>query len=344
MAELTSVVREALQITGFVMVMMLLVDYLNVMAGGIGSSALLRNRWLQCLVGAALGAVPGCLGAFAVVSLYVEGVVGLGAVTACMIATAGDESFVMFAMVPSAALELHAGLFAIGAVSGMAIEGLSRRSSILRSPNCSGLAVHADSGDTGRLFDAGRILHQWRPCSMARGVLAAVLGLFLLAIILGEAGPPAWNWVRWTLLVSVLVSFAIVVTVAEHFLEEHLWNHVVRQHLPAVFLWTLGALVLIEFGISRLSLGGIGAEGQWVMLLVAALLGLIPESGPHLVFVTLFAKGLCPMSVLLTSSIVQDGHGMLPLLAHCRGAFVLVKLINLVVGIAVGGAVLLLGY
>ncbi|MCK4348834.1 MAG: hypothetical protein KAW47_09485, partial [Thermoplasmatales archaeon] len=52
----------------------------------------------------------------------------------------------------------------------------------------------------------------------------------------------------------------------------------------------------------------------WV-LLIASLIAIIPEFGPHLVFVTMFAKGLIPFSVLLASSIVQDGHGMLPLLS-----------------------------
>ena len=54
----------------------------------------------------------------------------------------------------------------------------------------------------------------------------------------------------------------------------------------------------------------------WV-LLTGALVGIIPESGPHLIFVMLYAQGLVPFSVLLTSSFVHDGHGML--LASLRG-------------------------
>jgi hypothetical protein len=58
----------------------------------------------------------------------------------------------------------------------------------------------------------------------------------------------------------------------------------------------------------------------------------------------MFAKGLIPFSILLTSSVVQDGHGMLPLLAHSRRAFVAVKLINLLVGLAVGALSMALGW
>jgi hypothetical protein len=57
----------------------------------------------------------------------------------------------------------------------------------------------------------------------------------------------------------------------------------------------------------------------------------------------MFSQRLVPLSVLVASSIVQDGHGMLPLLAASKRAFVVVKLINLAVGVTVGAALLLAG-
>ena len=80
------------------------------------------------------------------------------------------------------------------------------------------------------------------------------------------------------------------------------------------------------------------------MLGAAGLLGLIPESGPHLLFLTMYDQGMAPFSVLLASSIVQDGHGMLPLLAHSRVDFLKVKAINLVAGLLAGSLLLLLGH
>jgi hypothetical protein len=46
----------------------------------------------------------------------------------------------------------------------------------------------------------------------------------------------------------------------------------------------------------------------------------------------------------MASSIVQDGHGMLPMLAHSRRDFVTVKLINVAAGTLVGAAMLLAGF
>ena len=73
-----------------------------------------------------------------------------------------------------------------------------------------------------------------------------------------------------------------------------------------------------------------------IVLLIAVLVGIIPESGPHLIFVTLFAQGTIPFSILLASSIAQDGHGMLPLLAESKRGFLAVKFINVIFALLVG--------
>jgi hypothetical protein len=80
------------------------------------------------------------------------------------------------------------------------------------------------------------------------------------------------------------------------------------------------------------------------MLAAAAVVGLVPESGPHLVFVTLYAAGGVPPGILTASSIVQDGHGMLPLLAESPRDFLRVKAVNLLVGLVVGAGMLTLGF
>ncbi len=77
-----------------------------------------------------------------------------------------------------------------------------------------------------------------------------------------------------------------------------------------------------------------------IMLFLAILIGIIPESGPHLIFVTLFAEGMIPFSILLASSISQDGHGSLPLLAESKKGFLYVKSVNMIVALVVG----LIGY
>ena len=81
----------------------------------------------------------------------------------------------------------------------------------------------------------------------------------------------------------------------------------------------------------------------WV-LVIGALIGIIPESGPHLIFVMMYAQGIVPFSVLLTTSFVQDGHGMLPLLSYSLKDSVLIKVFNLVFGLLVGGVLFAMGF
>jgi hypothetical protein len=81
---------------------------------------------------------------------------------------------------------------------------------------------------------------------------------------------------------------------------------------------------------------------KWVLLL-GALAEVVPESGPHLIFVMMYAQGLVPFSVLFTTSFVQDGHGMLPLLSTSIQDSILIKAFNLVFGITIGATLFALG-
>ncbi len=336
-----SVVKHALMITGFVAVMMLVIEYLNVLSRGEWQERISKRPWGQYLLAAFLGATPGCLGAFAVVSMYAHRRLSLGAVVAAMIATSGDEAFVLFAMVPRTAFLLTGLLFAIGLGAG-ALTDLVFKNRKLAKLSCDhNMVVHEEI--RCRCYNRHHITEQWKNCSPTRGTLVLALLLFLFALVFGQVGPPHWNWIRITLLSTSACALFIVATVPDHVLEDHLWKHVVREHVPRIFLWTFGALLIMHFLIDRWQLGDVLSSGKWVVLGAAGLIGVIPESGPHLIFTTLYAKDLAPFSVLLTSSIVQDGHGMLPMLAHSRRAFLTIKLINLIVGLSIGALLMATG-
>jgi len=375
---MADILRNSVMITGFVFVMMLVIEYVNVVTRGSWSRRLARNRAGQYILAAVLGALPGCLGPFAIVAMFSHRIVGLGAVITAMIATSGDETFFMLALIPKQTLILIPALMATGIIAGMLTDSLSGRVRFLEKVQCDGLVVH--EGHEGSYFPRGRIARQWRNCTPARGILAVVLILLLGAVITGQLsdhghgkgimGRPVsgdmerltegvagddhdqdhavrdeWGWIRVTLLVTSVLALFIVATVPDHFLDEHLWRHIALRHVPRIFLWTFGALLVMHLLTANLDidLGRLVARGQWFVLLAACLVGLIPQSGPHLIFVTLFAGGYVPMSVLLANSIVQDGHGMLPVLAYSRRVFILIKAINLLFGLLVGAAAMAAG-
>jgi len=231
-------------------------------------------------------------------------------------------------------------LFVFGLAVGVLVDAVGGR----RKTRVSAICLELHERDRCECFPQGRILGQWRNCSPARGTLAIVLGLFLAGVLAGQLGPAEWNWVRASLVAVSALALFIVATVPDHFLEEHLWRHVAVKHAPRVFLWTFGALVVMHVLTNVLHLESVIRSGKWVVLLIACLVGLIPESGPHLIFVTLFAQGVVPFSVLLASSVVQDGHGMLPMLAHSTREFALIKAITFTAGLSLGAAAMALGW
>jgi Putative, 10TM heavy-metal exporter len=333
-------VKTALMITAFVMAMMLLIEYLNVLSAGEWQKRLTEHTWGQYFLGAILGVTPGCLGAFAAVAMYSHGVLTLGALVTTMIAASGDEAFVMLVLIPGWALTLMAVLAAFGFAVGILVDLLGGRRRTRRPAEC--LELHIE--DRSKWFETSRIVSDWKECTPERGTLAIVLSLFLAGTVGGQLGPRDWGWIRASLVIVSGLALFIAATVPNHFLQEHLWRHVARRHAPRIFLWTLGALLAMHILANVLHLEGAIRSGRWWMLLIACLVGLIPESGPHLVFVTLFAQGVVPLSVLLASSIVQDGHGMLPMLAHSVHEFVLIKAISFTAGLALGAAAMLCGW
>ncbi len=331
---LVSVFEESLMITGFVSLMMLVIEYFNVLTQGRWQMRIGQKGMMQYFVAIFLGATPGCLGAFAVVAMYSHRMLSLGALVGAMIATSGDEAFVMLALFPGQALALTGILMMVGMIAGPLTDAMTRERFVGTNSTCDGLEIHEPA--VCECLRWNRIIPQLRNLSAARGTLLAALILFVFALLTGVVGPAEWNWVRITLLCVTLAGVFIVATVPEHFLQEHLWNHVVRSHVHRIFLWTFAALVVTWFVKEHVNFETFIADRPLELIIIAALVGIIPESGPHLLFVTLYAERIISFSVLLTSSIVQDGHGMLPLLAHSRRVFILVKAINLIFGLLVG--------
>lgn len=332
------VIVTSITITMFVAASMLLVEYVHVASSGAWLGKLSgrpRNQYVWALL---LGMSPGCLGVFTSVALYSHGSFTLGAMVTATIASSGDEAFVMLAMFPERAMAIFAVLGLWGLIVG-AVAGRILPDKRLADGKC--LQLHVE--DLGPRLSFAKLATLWRECSPTRGILALSFGSFLAALATGFAAPDETLWIRVTLGVSALFALFVIATVPDHFLDRHLWRHVIRKHLPGVFLWTLGALLVVHLVIPAVDLQSAILDNRWALLLIACLMGLLPESGPHLIFVTLFAQGLIPLSVLLASCVVQDGHGMLPMLAHSRRDFVRIKAINLLAGISLGAPLLALG-
>ena len=384
---LTDILRNSILITGLVVTMMMMIESLNIESRGLVFKGLRKTKIGQVVFGALLGSIPGCMGGFAAVSLYTHRMFSFGALVAMMIASSGDEAFVMLAMIPRQALILFAILFVIAIIAGYLTDILWGRR---HSRHCDkhdhhecGAEVACSDGyevhdchpeEQGNTAGAGHGRHfGWR-----RVVMFIGLALFIAALATGRLGhdhsahtdgheahhheeccesghchhaeeeglhinllDEDWMNVLFAGL-SVIMLFVLIMG-SDHFVEEHLWNHIIRKHIPAIFGWTFGVLLVVGVLMQHIDIERWVSSNTALMILLATLIGIIPESGPHMIFVTLFATGVVPFPVLLASSISQDGHSSIPLLAESKKSFLWAKMINCIVAMTAGfGAMLIM--
>ena len=330
-------------------VMMLLVDFVDTASQARMAGLIRCGRWRQYTLASFLGATPGCLGAFMNVSLYIHGMIGFGALVGGMIATSGDEAFVMLTQFPVAALMLFVLLFSGGIVfawvsdKAVAVLGIAPSAPCIED-RCDHCRSRAENGaPVAEVLRPVHLIENFRALSFTRFLLLALILSFLFLVSVGLIGPSAWDWKRITFLVLSLCSLYIAAVASEHYLHYHIWDHIIKRHLFRVFLWSFGALFFVHWGLAFWNLEAFVRTHMVWVLLIGALLGIVPESGPHMILVMMYAQGLVPFSVLFTASFVQDGHGMLPLLSYSVRDSVLVKLLNLIFGLAVGGALFAVG-
>ncbi len=327
--------RHALMITSFVLVVMLIIEYLNVQTRGKWSKGLKTSRWMQVVVASVLGIVPGCLGTFTVVSLYSHRIMNFASLVAVMIASSGDEAFLMLAMMPDTFIWLTLIIFGLAILTGLVLNLFPKIADY--QPFSLDHDLHLHSGDHKlTCFQKEMILPQLRNISSIRALFIIGISILLIFIAFGEIGPEEWNWISTILFGGSIVTLFIVLTVPEHFLEDHIWEHIIKKHFLKIFLWSFGAILVIHLLEDQIDVQSWIEHNIYLILVVALLVGLIPESGPHMVFISLFMAGTIPFSILLANSIVQDGHGSLPLLAESKRSFLYMKIINIIVGLIVG--------
>jgi len=342
------VVRNAVFITALVMIMMMLLEYVHLGSRGGAAEFLKRRRGWQVALGGLLGAVPGCAGGFVVVGLYAHGMVSFGALVAMAVATVGDDGLFLLAVEPAWGAGVAVGLLGLGLAAGWAVDALGVRRGAEEGGGAGHFPVH-EHDRSHRPWGA------WSRLGWRRAAVLAGLALFCAGVATGwlghghehvhghggEGGAEVAEWgetaARWLFALLGAAAAGCVWKSSDHFVDEHLWRHVVRQHFLKVFGWTLGVLAAVEWlegwgGLEGMLHAGVG---RWLALAGAVGLGWIPTAGPNLVVVGLFAGGAVPPEVLVANSIVQDGHASLPLLAETRAGYVWTKAVKTVLALAV---------
>ena len=335
------IIKESLLVSGFVLFMMLIIEYINVRTKEKWSKPLQKSKWLQQITAIILGVSPGCAGIFAVVSLFTHNIINFSAMLSGTIAAVGDEAFIMLSLMPMTGLKI------LGLTSLIAIIVGFFFNLILKSQNKpkfeEHLTVHGEDCCAKGPHEHHATKHEKKyGFTFARSMFLSILILILFSQF-AEFGHEECGHEHSVLspetLVFIglgLISMFIIITVPEHFLMEHLWEHVLKKHFVRLILWTLGALITIAVLNEYLPFEDwVKTNSIWILFLAIGI-GILPTSGPHIIFITLFMQGITPFSVLLANSIVQDGHAGIPLLAEDKSSFIKIKAIKIVIGLIIG--------
>ncbi len=241
-----------------------------------------KNKFFGYVLSSFFGIIPGCIGTFAMDSLYMSGLLGFGGIVATMIATSGDEAFILIGMAAKGEILwinlilIITVLFILGIVGGILADYFKKKTKMKFCRKCE-IINHKNE------------------------------------------------------------EFQI-----KHFLKEHVFNHILKKHIWQIFIWLFVAIFIIELSQDFIHIDFTG-QAMFYVLIVASLVGLLPISGPNIFLVVMFSKGLIPFSVLLANSIIQDGHGLLPIMGFSMDDAVKIKVFNFVFGLLVGVILLSLG-
>lgn len=395
------ILQQTLIITTLVIGMMMVIEFINVRTGGLWSKRLQKSPWIQILFAIIMGVIPGCLGTYTVVSLYVHRVVNFPALMAALITTTGDEAFFMFSLFPEKALLINLILIVLAIIIATILQFSLKNKFIGLKDKEMSFPIHENESCSHSHHHHHSVKKNIKNISFVRallitlcvGVLTLVLsgvidGSHHLNLLMGGVSEESVihsieshqvtetsshqdcgeehhhcnhshqvtessshqgceeehhhshggeaDWIRIILIILFVAILIIVIVAEEHFLEEHLWQHVIKVHLPKIFFWTFTVILCLTVLNNYVNIHDIIDSKPFIVLLIAILIGLIPQSGPHLIFLILFANGDLPLGIFLANCIVQDGHGALPLLAESRKAFFVSKTIKVVVALVLG--------
>ncbi|MEH1127234.1 putative manganese transporter [Micromonospora sp. CPCC 206061] len=338
-----------MQVGVYVAVLVVVFGWLRWRYGDRVTDALVRRPRFGPLVGALLGVSPGCGGAIILMPLYARGRVSYGTVIAALAATMGDSSWVVLAWDPGFALRIHALLFAVGLVTGYAVDALrvdpARPTALVpESPPA------APAGDrrpvmatafwgltTPAFLVSVPIVFQMLDPDRVSAVLRGVDPY----LVLGVAGT----------LVAVVIFTAGRGRFADDTVESshprsvgEMLRHGAHE-ASFVTVWVAVAYVGWEVltrttGLDGSELPLVGVAG----VVAGALVGLVPGCAVQIVFTGLYVSGAMPLPTLAANAVSQDGDALIPLATLRHRSAALATVVTTIPALLVGAALLLVGF
>lgn len=373
MEMLISASEEAfLHVGSMIGFFILLFGYINYRTSGNFTNIISKNRKLQPLIGALIGAIPGCGGSLAIMPLYINGKLSFGAIIASLIASMGDAAFVLI----SANIKMYFFVTIVstitGIITGQLVDyfkleeklGLKKRRELDKHSinKTSSKEEHnhdeiildnlaKSHGNTNRL---AFIITHGKGYKIYIGII--LIGFIFMSLAHSGLNLPIIEKLHsLEELVAVIgILFSIIymwcfkkVFKNSNQKEEENKKISLREMLihsvgeiSFVITWIFIAYLIYDLII--LILGGdeylvkLVLSTGVISVFIGAGLGLIPGCGIQIVLMSFYLKGTIPLGAVIANSISQDGDALFPLLAMDKKSSLWAMIITTIPAILVG--------
>ena len=284
----------------------------------IDAAAALRKATVwQVPVAAALGALPGCGGAFIVVTQYVSDRLSFGSVVAVLTATMGDAAFLLIAQQPLVGLAMVVLGFVVGTFSGWIVNYIHGRDFLRGS--------HGDGHDVDHMNEDAST-----PWLDRIWLIIMLPGLVLAALVAFQVDVDALFASDYldkpASLLGVLGGvLAVAMRLAPRFgirsdTAFSASGTILRRTVANtnfVTVWVIGAYLVFDLSVYffAIDLKQVFSGFTLFTPMIAILIGFLPGCGPQVLVTTMYLAGILPLSAQIGNALSNDGDALFPAIA-----------------------------
>lgn len=356
-----------LHVGSLVSISILLFGYINYKTSGSFIEVVSRNKKIQPILGALLGALPGCGGSIVLMPLFMSNKVTFGTIIASLIASMGDSAFLMMTSDFKAYIVITVISFIVGIITGYLVDGfkveqrleLHKHKKRVNTKSKVG-GLRSSSANTCDIKVHNKFYHISH--EIVHGIGYKIY-LFLLIsgfifMVLAHSGlefgfiEAMHSFEEVIAIVGIICSFIYMIMTKkvlenENFEEnEHklmsLKETIIHSvsEISFVIVWIFIAYIFYDIVIYF-----VGGEEALVKLVLGAgvlsvfagaALGIVPGCGIQIVVMSFYLKGSLPFAALVANTISQDGDALFPLLAMDKKSAMWATIITTIPAILVG--------
>ncbi|KKY00902.1 membrane protein [Paraclostridium benzoelyticum] len=364
---ISSAEETFLHVGSLVSMSILIFGFINYKTSGSFVEIISKNKKLQPLFGALLGALPGCGGSIVLMPLFISNKVTFGTIIASLIASMGDSAFLMMTTDFKAYILVTVISFLVGILTGYIVDHfkteerleLHKCKSDLNKDKANNYSRTSTSNscDIQKSSKFYHLAHE-----IVHGIGYKIYLLLLITgcvfMILAHSGLEfgfieAMHSFEEIIAILGIVSSFIYMIMTKKVIENE--NFEENEHklmslketlihsvseISFVIVWIFLAYVLYDLII--LMAGGEEALVKLILgagvisVFAGAALGIVPGCGVQIVVMSFYLKGSLPFAALVANSISQDGDALFPLLAMDKKSALWATIITTIPSIIVG--------